>query len=551
MRNTRAGGGRLAAAAALFMAATGCALPPDQAPDTDDAVSEEVRALKGAPVGPGVGGGGVIVLPPVGPTYAPPVSKPAHFAAGGRASDAATLTWYETGNPLNPETLIYRQQYDLDNNPVGAPRLVKTLAGLPQGPASFVDSAATSDDGTAPEADRKVCYYIQEKNGPCGPSLGGPTCVSSGWECVYTRATTPHKVGRVQLRIKVSSAATAAAPNAHVQVRLQSPFFQYASMPWPRGNNTWLDSTGADFTAGSDRTYDLKLKGISDLSDINQITIANPDDDWLCINEVELIVDNTTAFRKSWGADGVGCDDAWKSGTLDGTIAGVSFGELRRSPEWQSFNPPNLTPFIPEAHSFVGYRANELIAMLDANWGHELRNPDNGHGDGARLRSIPTTTTRVNVRRLRVRSHVVAEDWDGNGGVSADPEYDLVIHNDASCAPKTWCVAVEAVDGNSSSSGWWAAIPLIGAGIQIAINSSANGEIAQALQAMGGSSLDEPPAGTEYCFPSDTERSLFFSQGFSTGGFSLCGVGTGQRTGTFTGVRPGTLAGAAVAAKAQ
>ncbi|TRQ78189.1 hypothetical protein, partial [Salmonella enterica] len=138
-------------------------------------------------------------------------------------------------------------------------------------------------DQSAPDADRKVCYLLKEKSGDCGPSLGGPSCISTGWECVYTRAVTPHPVGRVQLRIKMSSAATAAAPGDRVEVRLQSPFLPYASLPRPRGNSTWIDSTASDFTAGFQHTYDLNLKEISDLSDITQITIATPDEDWLCI----------------------------------------------------------------------------------------------------------------------------------------------------------------------------------------------------------------------------------------------------------------------------
>lgn len=426
---------------------------------------------------------------------------------------------------------------------------MKTLAGLPAGPASFVDSAETSDDHTAPDADRKVCYLLQEKNGECGPSPGGETCIYSGVECVYTRAVTPHPVGRVQLRIKMSSAATAAAPGDHVEVRLQSPFYPYASLPRPRGNSTWVDSSGADFTSGFEHTYDLNLKEISDLSDINQITIATPDEDWLCINELELIADNTTAFRKSFGAD---CIGAWNSDALDGSVASISFAELRRSPEWQAFNPPNLFQFGSTPHTFVGYRADELIAMLDAKWGHELRNPANDHGADAGLRSQPTTTQRINIRRLRVRGHVIAQDWGGNGNVAADPEYDLVIHNDASCAPKEWCVSVEAIEGNSSSSGWWAIIPGLGALIQAGINSSANGEIANALRAMGGSSVDAPPAGTEYCFPTETERSAVFSQGFGTGSFTLCLSGTGSRTTTTGGVLKGSVtAKAQLVAKAQ
>jgi hypothetical protein len=240
----------------------------------------------------------------------------------------------------------------------------------------------------------------------------------------------------------------------------------------------------------------------------------------------------------------------WNSDTLDGYVASVGFAELRRSPEWQAFNPPNLTQGLSETpHTFVGYRADELIAMLDSKWGHQLRNPANDYGDGAGLRNMPTTTQRINIRRLRAWNHIIAKDWDNNGGVAADPEYDLVIHNDSSCAPKQWCVSVEAIEGHSSSSGWWAAIPVLGTLIQIGINSTANGDIATALKAMGGDNFDAPPAGTEYCFPADnTERSFFLNIGFGTGSFTLCPAGTGARTTTTstTTTTAGTVGGKVV-----
>jgi hypothetical protein len=466
----------------------------------------------------------------IGPAYAPEVSLPASFAVGHRTSNTVSMGWQEVGSPTNPQTRVYRQKYDLHGNPVGPSTLIKTFDYLPKGPASFVDSTANTIDGTGPDPDRLTCYQLVAASGDCsGYSQGGPVCVTTPPACTYTQAVVPHKVGRLQLRIKVSSASTAAAPGDRIQVRLQSPYYPYAPTPFPRGNSTWLDSTQRDFVSSSNITYDLKLSRISDLSDINQITIATPDDDWLCINEVELLADNTPVFFKSFGADGVGCQGVYKSDTLDiGEQLTIPFHELRQSPLWQNFNPPNLVP--PQfsfSASFVGYRPNEMIQMLDSIWGDTLTNPSNGYGDDAGFIDTHWTTAfRVNSRRLHVQHHVIAKDFDSNGSIAASPSYDLVIHDGPACAPKNWCVKVENIDPNTSSSGWWAIIPLVGSGIQAYMNNEAGGELQTAIAAMGGNSLNDPPPFMAYCFPgafpADPKNSIFFNQGFGPGSLTLC-----------------------------
>jgi len=453
---------------------------------------------------------------------APLVYAPAYWDAGTRTATTIGVGWYEPGG--NAQTAIYRQRYDLDGVPVGPETLIKTFYGLPKGSTGFTDSPETSDDGAGPETDRLTCYRLVERAGAACGQNRQKDCISTQLACAYTQAATPHTVGRVQLRIKTSTAATAAAPGDHVEVRLQSKFFPYALMPIPRKNSTWLDSTQYDFTSGSDITYDLKLGGISDLSDITQITVATPNDDGLCINELELLVDNTRAFFKSFGADGVTCEWAHKSGEIGGSQVSIQFGELRRSPDWQGFNPPNLSPFSDRYASFVGYRAPELIAQLDAVFGDALRNPANGRGDDAGFQNTHWTTTRADSRRkLHVVQHVIAQDLGWQGNVAADPSYDLVIHHDASCGNKSWCIRVENVEANSSFSGWSSLIPLIGAGIQIAVNSEADGEMQKAMTAMGGSSLNDPPNGLEYCFITGRGvESPFTSLGFGAGSLTLC-----------------------------
>jgi hypothetical protein len=458
-----------------------------------------------------------------GEIWAPVVTPPGHVVINGRTSSSVGLGWYEVAQ--NDFTLIYRQPYNNDGYPVGAFTLIKTLSNLTPGPHSFIDSADTTDDQSSPNADQLYCYFIKERHGPsCSHTVGGYSCASSPTVCAYTQAATPKSVGRAQLRIKASTASTADAQNNRIQVRLQSPYVPFGDTPYPRQNSSWIDSTNVDFTAGSNYTYDLLLGGISDKSDITQIAIASPDSDGFCVNEVELLVDNTRAFFKSFGANGVDCQWIYRSGSFDGKQLSIRFGELRQSSDWINFNPPNLGQSFGTVASFVGYRPPEFIAMLDSVLANRLKDPANNHGEGTGFRdSNSTVTTRTNRRTMHVVQHITAKDFGWIGDVAANPAYDLVIHNGATCAPKNWCVTVENLEPGASSLGWWNLFPVVGIAISAAINSSANGQMKKAMSSMGGNSLDDPPAGTEYCFPNATnERSLFYSQGFDDGSFTLC-----------------------------
>lgn len=163
-----------------------------------------------------------------------------------------------------------------------------------------------------------------------------------------------------------------------------------------------------------------------------------------------------SAWLTSFGGNGVDCQWAYKSGEAGGSQVSISFGELRRSPDWQGYNPPNLG--IGDRYaSFVGYRAPELVQYLDAVFGDALRNPANGRGGGAGF------------------------------------------------------------------SGWSSLIPLIGAGIQIAVNSEADGEMQKAMTSMGANALNDPPANFEYCFlTGQGVETPFSSQGFGAGSLTLC-----------------------------
>lgn len=487
----------------------------------DVGATEEPLAI--SPVRPP--GGPVVIKPIVGPTYAPPVTLPAYFDAGARTATTVSLGWYE--NVVNPHTQVWRQNYDIDENPIGSPTLIKTMNGLPVGPTSFVDSALTNDDHSAPQADRLNCYQVVETTGDCNASPGGPDCVRTSNACAYTRSAVPHQIGRIQLRIKVGSNSGNGAPsNDHIQVRLQSPTMPYATLPQPRNNSTWIDSTKTDFGAGSNITYDLKNTNISDLSDITMITVANPWSDDLCVSELELIADNTSVFSKSWGGT---CAPTLNSNdSLNGKLVNVPFGELRRASSWTNFNPPNLALGISSTpKSFVGFRPAELVSYLDTAMGDALKNPAAGLGDDAGLvDGSQTYLTQLSLTRLRVTQNIVAKDEGWEGDVSAIVWYELAIHTDAAtCGGMNSCIKIENVQSDSSFSGWSTFIPILGGLVQAVVDNAANGEIQNSINAMGASNLGVPAANTGFCFPSGLPGRIetpFSSLGFGAGSLTAC-----------------------------
>ena len=166
-------------ALSLFAAIAGCAGPAEE-----DTVTAQSQALKVSPVSPGIGGGGLVITRPAPAGWshrAPPVSAPAYFSAGGRSSNAASLSWYETGNPINPETQIHRQQYDLDDRPVGPPKLVRPWSGCPRArrASSTARRPATTTARRTPTARSATSW--QEKNGERDPARADiPASVRAG-----------------------------------------------------------------------------------------------------------------------------------------------------------------------------------------------------------------------------------------------------------------------------------------------------------------------------------------------------------------------------------
>ncbi|WP_347986185.1 hypothetical protein [Methylomonas sp. AM2-LC] len=488
-------------------------------------------------------GGGISQPPSGGYVYAPvPEKAPSQVNVTMATSNSLTLSWQESGT--NTYTTLYRQVYDLDGNPSGSPKVIATFQSLPTGTMTYTDSGVQRMRPLPPTGltpDREYGYYVVEQFGnTCEVTHGGYTCAQSPWAFGFTKSAYLFPAKLIQLRLQLSTASYAGAPNEHVVVSLG------------HGNNTWLNSTKADFTVGSNIKYNLDTHNISQQSDIQYLTISTPDNNAFCVNAYELLVDNRTIYSHSFGSNGVTCQKVSSSAPIE-----VSFAQLRSSADWQNFLPPDINPQnvgqlerlgILPPHTpiyFGGYRAKELISLLDGTVGSQLRNPANNRGDNAGLQGIPTTTKRIDATHLAVQQYITGIDAGWGLSVSASPTYNLVIHNkDALCctagdqmcaATPPSCIKIENVSPNASVDGLLTDIPwLPSLVIEIIGSVLADNHLSDSFSSMSQVLSNAPTLGgfsTGYCFPTEDSSALSIlakslgqtnNEGFGVGSLTVC-----------------------------
>ena len=455
-----------------------------------DSFGQSEAALGTGGIGGTGGVGGTPIGPPNGGWAPPPVWLPRAFQVSAATTSSVTLTWNEHGG--NGLTILYRQLYDLAGNLDGNAEVIHTFTSLPAGNTSYTDSnglvrkMAIVPGGTwgySPiQPDHMIRYDIMEiaaGYNDCEYFPGGPTCLSTSTNAFIPSAVA-YGAGRLQVRMHVAQ-ATSGASNLHVRAEL-TPY-----------NTTWLDSTQNDFAVGSNITYDLVNTGVDNRSDINYVDLWTPDADGVCVDDLQLKVDDTTTFHKSFSP----CQ--WV-GNHGGEIF-IPFTALRSSPEWQAYNPYQYksSPLV----TFIGFNAEGLTSYLDGQVGSQLRDPipTPKSGNDAKL-GAKTTLTRADSTHLHVQQHLVNLHvvWDGIdfGTVSADPSYDLVIHHaDPVCA--NWCVKVENAQGNSTYTGWTDYIlDVLSLGVVAAIHAGVNDRLENALSKVTHSLPNPEDFG--YCF---------------------------------------------------
>jgi hypothetical protein len=243
-----------------------------------------------------------------------------------RSSSTIGMQWTNNDASAGHTATVYRKVIDASGNcspGCGSFTPVASLPGLPLGAATWIDTAAV------PNA--KNCYYVADTD-------SNGLVAASQVACAYTRDSNGFHPARVQLGLTVG-------PNYQhmsldpVFVRLQDP------VDIPRGNISWLAKDTSYLVYGTTTAFDLyTFKTIQDLTDITQISIGVAGGDDLCIASMSLAIDYdgspTSPYRVAYYQDFTslpgGCFTVVGSDAngYGGTQLGVSFEQLRQSPDW-------------------------------------------------------------------------------------------------------------------------------------------------------------------------------------------------------------------------
>lgn len=383
-----------------------CLLMTASAVRADDPMRELATAREVDRRGPAIGPGEVAppeIFEPVGPQIDPGVNLPGDFTIGGYTDTEVGMRWWNRGAPL---TRVMRSVSG------AAYAEVQRYTALPtEAYVEFRDQVATPDV--------EHCYRIIVSDG-----VNNFSSQATPARCVVTRDGRQLGVKRLRLRLQVANVADADLDRP-LEVRLQSPSWLVPTVTnWrPAGNSTWVDSTGDDFERGSNKTYDLMIGNVSEVSDITQVTFAAPGNDKLCIAGFDLLVGNQTAFSKTFGNTATTC--AWVGGNA---AVGVDYQELRASASWRALG----------TEIFTGYDGPSLRSVLEAQFGHFL------HGQGE-LRSGSVSTTFRDRDRLSVSVPIRVYDVPVLGDVDSTVSFDLVLSN----SNGAWLLTTANVDADS------------------------------------------------------------------------------------------------------
>ncbi len=135
-------------------------------------------------------------------------------------------------------------------------------------------------------------------------------------------------------------------------------------------NTTWLNYSHNDFERGSEFTYDLLLDGVSDLSDINGMSIENSGSDGLCLESLALLVNGSEIFNQQFGATSSTC--RWlDQGSGSQPSFTASRATVRAHPLWQGFQQPGPPLGLPrvELESRIEGIVGDALHAKDAYWG--------------------------------------------------------------------------------------------------------------------------------------------------------------------------------------
>jgi hypothetical protein len=225
--------------------------------------------------------------------------------------------------------------------------------------------------------DTMYCYRVRSTNS-IGSTLSMP-------QCVYTREYITDETGkqivrsvsRVQIHLLTANIPNAGTDDTDdaVEVLLNSA---YTTVSIPALNHTWVDSPRSDFERGADELFDLSTDHLSDIGDIQIISIQKSGGDAWCLAGFDLIVNSQSGsgfdqanvlFSQSFASQPGGC--LWLTdATSTSNIFTVDFPQLRAAPGWSTFNPPPFFDIsVGEVQSVLESRFGDSFHGSAAYWG--------------------------------------------------------------------------------------------------------------------------------------------------------------------------------------
>ena len=218
------------------------------------------------------------------------------------------------------------------------------------------------------------CYRARSTN-PNGSTVSRPQCVfTREYITDATGKQIVRSVSRVQIHLVTANVPNAGTDDA-VAVLLNSAS---TAISVPALNHTWLDLPGDDFQRGADELFDLSTDHLSDIGDIQIISIQASGDDAWCLAGFDLIVNDQSGsgfnpanvlFSRSFADQPGGC--LWlTSNTATSNIFTVDFQQLRAAPGWSTFDPPPFFDIpVGEVQSILASRLGDSFHGTAAYWG--------------------------------------------------------------------------------------------------------------------------------------------------------------------------------------
>lgn len=433
------------------------------------------------------------------------------------------LGWESTGSPS--QVFVYRQMWTLGATDTKEfthepATQVASLGAVPNGYQTWTDQA--------PALNTRNCYFVKAGDGTYWSY--------SNMDCGYAPDPDhPHRVGKVEIRLRLSTASTAAT-SSNVRVRLDY------GIPGSSAGliYTWLDAQDTPFhTPGGEATFMLRTPEIHDLSDITMIRVEVPGDDGLCLNLLELIVDDSTAFLKTSDTQQCGNGNpfewAWHSGYIDGAAVEIPFQELRNSSTWKEFDPfiypGSKSVARPDGASFVGYTPSALRKKIDGITAHSLKEDGTDTGSSRRFRNGSNEVTNiewVSEHQVRVQQHLRIADGLGCT-VDAHPVFTLNIHSfnangdpfdGTSGSIESTKITTELLNSGIDTGGPTCLLaPIVTPFIHI----FASAEFGDEFRAIGPTDApNKPPANTRFCFPNAPMVKGPYDSMFGKGSLGIC-----------------------------